>query len=85
MEKITIEYHVFDQNRILFWGVPCGYCGIAPGRPVCFLAGRQNALDDGEKADVIAYVQEQVGAVKRTKQTRKAFDVLDTRANPDER
>lgn len=81
MDKITIEPHVFDQMRILFYGVPCGYCKSTPGGPVNFFAGRMDMLTLEEKADVIQHVQETIGAVKRTAQTRKVFDVIDARTN----
>ncbi len=80
-DKITIEHHVLDQNRIRFWGVPCGYCGTRPGMPVNFFAGRMDTLSTQEKAEVIAYVIEHVGAVKRTAQTREAFRVFDHRTD----
>lgn len=81
MDRITIQPFVFDQQRLLFWGVPCGYCGTHPNMPVCFLVGRQNTLSAVEKADVIEYVIEHVGPVKRTYQTKEAFDVIDSRRN----
>jgi hypothetical protein len=79
MDRITIEPFVLDQQRIRFWGAVCGYCGTRPGMPVNFLAGPMCSLNEDEKADVIEAVMEAVGGVSRTPQTRKAFDVIESR------
>ena len=85
MNRVELKPHVLDQQQVLFYGCLCGYCGTREGMPVTFLAETrgqiqgQNKLNNEEKADVIAYVQEKVGAVKRTKQNRAAFAILDAR------
>lgn len=81
MERITIEPLVLDQQRIRYWGAVCGYCGTLPGMPVNFFIGPMDKLTTEEKADVLAFVEARVGLVKRTSQTKAAFDVLDARRN----
>lgn len=83
MDKFTLRQHVGDQQRIFMYGRQLvGFCGVGPGQPVCFLAGRKlDKLTLSEKADVIAFVREHVGKEKPTSQTRDAIDELDDRAD----
>lgn len=69
--KIRLTPHVYDQQNILFFDRRVGYCGTKPNMPVCFLNPRECRLTDDEKREVIAFVQEHVGHVKPTPQTKK--------------
>ncbi len=82
MDKFTLHKHFKDQQQVRMWGNLVAFCGLREGMPVCFLAGKMDKLTPDEKADVLDFVQRQVGAIKRTPQTREAFDVLDARTDP---
>ena len=82
MDKFSLRPHVGDQQRIFMYGQQLvGFCGIGPGQAVCFLAGKMDKLTISEKADVIAFVRDNVGEVRETCQTREAFCELNNRAN----
>lgn len=76
-ERISIEPFAFDQQQIKFYGRRIGYCGTKPNMPINFLTdarskhGPQCKLTPEEKTEVIAYVIEQLGSVRKTNQTAK--------------
>jgi hypothetical protein len=79
MDKIQITPHMDHQQRIHYWGVLVGYCSTRPNHKIHFLLGELDSLTDEEKADVIEYVQEHVAPVKRSNETKEAWDVIDRR------
>lgn len=82
LKRIEIRPFFQDQQQIFYWGRLCGYCGDKPGMKMSFLAGNNCLLTTEERADVIAYVQEQVGEVRETYENREAFHVLNHRRHP---
>jgi len=76
MERIHASKHVNGQQALFLWGSLCGFCQEQKPTPVCFLAGKMDKLTIEEKADVIEWVQANLGEVRETRQTRKVFDVI---------
>lgn len=74
-ERISLEPFMFDQQQIKFYGRRVGYCGTRAGMPVNFLTdarskhGPQCGLTDSERTEVLAFVIQQLGSVKKTQQT----------------
>lgn len=68
--KIRLTPHVADQQNILVYDRRVGYCGTKPNMPVCFLNPKECRLTADEKREVVAFVQEHVGRVKPTPQTK---------------
>ncbi len=67
-KKITVIPFLDSQQQIIFWGRRVGYCGTGDNCPVMFLtdARGQCGLTLDEKREVVLYVEEHVGLIKRT-------------------
>ena len=76
LEKLSFKPVALDQQQVLYWGRSCAICGTQPHMQVHFLLGNNCKLTTEERADVIEFVEAQVGPVRETWQNKEVFDVL---------
>ena len=85
--KITLQPFVGDQLSIHVWGRRVGYCGNAPGYPVCFLTDKRNqcGLTRLERIEVLQHVRDTIGDIKPTPATKDLLEHVKEHETADDR